>query len=102
MANQIVKLKKGSDYLYPYADFMGIDYDNVIATGTILRYATITLTQDCFVVNTSSNYSLKLNDSSNSYVMRIGPLTSILAKAGTIVGQYDIYDCPYKLFGIKR
>ena len=66
MANQIVKLKDGDNYLYPYANFMGIDFSNVIATVAIgTKY---TATQDCivsfYITNRSGEKVLYINDMS--------------------------------------
>ena len=57
MANQVVKLKSGSNYLYPYGDFMAADFSNLIknqsladsVTGTKTNF-TYTATQDCWFV----------------------------------------------------
>lgn len=52
MANKIVKLKDGNDYLYPYANFMGIDYARTIATYNSengeMYDVTYTATEDCW------------------------------------------------------
>ena len=45
MSNKIIKLKDGSDYLYPYANFMAIDTSNVIASNPSSPYTAV---QDCF------------------------------------------------------
>lgn len=65
MANQIVKLKKGSDYLYPQASYIGVDTANVLYTlsqsdGTF----TYTATEDCIAFVSTDNWfeTPKIND----------------------------------------
>lgn len=54
MANQIIKLKSGDNYLYPQGVLNGIDVSNKISStssgGTAVSSISYTATQDCYVV----------------------------------------------------
>lgn len=49
MANQVVKLKSGSNYLYPYGDFMGVNITNCIYSNSSFLDTTWTASQDCWI-----------------------------------------------------
>ena len=46
MANQVVKLKSGNDYLYPQSVLNGIDTNNVLGS----NLTSYTATQDCWLI----------------------------------------------------
>lgn len=113
MANKIVKLKDGSDYLYPYADMCGMDKSNQIASGTLSQNQTYTATQDCFayvgVLTNSANYSMayaRINDLEVGYAnenstLRIDDIF-FLKNGQTLKCVYQsAASLTYKIYGLK-
>ena len=57
MANQVVKLKDGDNYLYPYANFMGIDTSNILKSfgAKVNPSTTYVATQDSILMGEAVN-----------------------------------------------
>lgn len=99
MANQVVKLKDGDNYLYPYANFMGIDFSNIIATVTLSTE--YTATQDCivsfFISNRVGEKILHINDmKADTAKFSIGSDSSVTPV------MYNCYILPLKKGGIVK
>ena len=69
MANQIIKLKSGNNYLYPYSSLGTIDGSDVLATivsnGSTYTYTT---TEDCYVMATIGEYGGGSNQGCTIYI----------------------------------
>lgn len=106
MANQIVKLKKGSDYLYPYASVCGVDTTNVLATiNDGWKTFSYTATEDCVVV-ANIRGSVGIANIDSVYILGVEDIqphiiTFYILKGQTFnVPNGNLRSC--KIFGIKR
>lgn len=103
MANQVVKLKKGSDYLYPYANLNGIDTSNLIASLSNLS-TSYTATQDCFAYVHVEDATIKIGDVAIMYAGgSISTNMWVILKKGQVLSAtgWGQSRATTKIYGIK-
>lgn len=105
MANQVVKLKDGDNYLYPYANFMGIDFSNIITSFKTKSYNTTTYvaTEDCILFGECANGTgFKIDDVLIACPSENRALINLPLKKGQSLYMNVYVVNALKIYGIKH